>query len=281
MAEAALRKGHMVYSGYGKSPTSFGTPIRFDVSDKVQVREVFHKINPEVVVHSAAMTDVDKCETDKKLAWKINVAGTENVAEATEKTKAFLIFVSTDYVFNGKKGRYDENDTPDPINYYGVTKLEAERLVQVLIEEHCIVRASVIFGSTPAAGKTNFALWLLNKLKRREQANIVTDQWNSPTLNSNMAEMTLEILEQKLEGVFHISGATRINRYDFATLLAQTFRLDSNLIQAVTSEYFSWPAFRPRDSSLSTTKARRLLKNKPIKINQALLRMRKDIDSLH
>lgn len=272
-----MRKGHMVYSGYGKSPTSFGTPVRFDVSDKVQVREAFHKINPEVVVHSAAMTDVDKCETDKNLAWKINVVGTENIAEATKRTKAFLVFVSTDYVFNGKKGRYDENDTPDPINYYGVTKLEAERLVQKLIEEHCIVRASVIFGSTPAAGKTNFALWLLNKLKRREQANIVTDQWNSPTLNSNMAEMTLEILEQKLEGIFHISGATRINRYDFATLLAQTFRLDSKLIQAVTSEYFSWPATRPRDSSLSTTKARRLLENKPLKISRALVKLGADL----
>ncbi len=141
------------------------------------------------------------------------------------------------------------------------------------------MRASVIFGSTPAVGKVNFALWLLDKLKRKEQVNIVTDQWNSPTLNSNMAEMTLEILERKLEGIIHVSGATRVSRYDFAKLLAQTFELDSDLIKAVSSADFSWPANRPRDSSLSTAKARRLLKNKPLKISQAFLRLREEIGS--
>jgi dTDP-4-dehydrorhamnose reductase len=279
LVETAERKGHEVYSGDIVNQPPCGIPIRFDISDKKQVDETFDTVNPDAVVHCAAMTDVDKCETERDLARKINVVGTEHIVEAAKRSRAFLIYVSTDFVFDGKKGRYDEEDTPDPINYYGLTKVEAERRVQDLTERFCVVRASVIFGSTPAVGKVNFALWLLDKLKRREQVNIVTDQWNSPTLNSNMAEMTLEILERKLEGIIHVSGATRVSRYDFAKLLAQTFELDSDLIKAVSSADFSWPANRPRDSSLSTTKARRLLKNKPLEISQAFLRLREEIGS--
>ena len=279
LVETAEKKGYEVYSGDIVNQTLHGIPVRFDISDKKQVDATFDRINPDAVVHCAAMTDVDECETAKDLAWRINVVGTEHIVEAAKRSGAFLIYVSTDFVFDGKKGRYDEEDTPAPVNYYGLTKLEAERRVQDLAEKYCIVRASVIFGSTPAVGKVNFALWLLGKLRRKEQVNIVTDQWNSPTLNSNMSEMTLEILELKLEGIIHVSGATRVSRYDFARLLAQTFSLDSNLIKAASAADFSWPANRPRDSSLSVTKARRLLKNKPLKISRALLRLRKEIDS--
>jgi dTDP-4-dehydrorhamnose reductase len=276
MAEIANRRDYQVYSGYIKDKPLHGTPVRFDVSDNNQVGKAFEKVKPEVVVHSAALTDVDKCETDKQLAWKTNVIGTKNIAEATRRNKAFLIYVSTDYVFNGQKGKYDENDKPDPINYYGLTKLEAECLIEGLIEDYCIARGSVIYGSTPAAGKINFALWLLNKLNRKEQVNIVIDQWNSPTLNSSMAEMALEIAERKLKGIFHTSGATRISRFDFARLIAQTFSLDDNLINAATSANFSWAANRPRDSSLNTAKAHQTLKIKPLKLDQALERMKKE-----
>jgi dTDP-4-dehydrorhamnose reductase len=278
LVETAEKKGYEVYSGDIVNQTLHGIPVRFDISDKKQVDETFDRINPDAVVHCAAMTDVDKCETERDLAWKINVVGTEHIVKAAKNSGAFLIYVSTDFVFDGKKGRYTEEDTPNPINYYGLTKVEAERRVQNL-EKYCIVRASVIFGSTPAVGKVNFALWLLDKLKRKERVNIVTDQWNSPTLNSNMAEMTLEILEQNLEGIIHVSGATRVSRYDFAKRLAQTFELDSDLIKAVSAADFSWPANRPRDSSLSTKKARRLLKNKPLEISQAFLRLRDEIGS--
>jgi len=278
LVETAERIGHEVYSGDIAQPLQ-GIPLCFDISDKNQVDETFDKIHPEAVIHCAAMTDVDKCETAKDLAWKINVTGTENIVEAAERSRAYVICVSTDFVFDGEKGLYHEKDVPNPVNYYGLTKLEGEKRVQDMTEKHCIVRASVIFGSTPAVGKVNFALWLVDKLKRKEQVNIVTDQWNSPTLNSNMADMTLEIMERKLEGIIHVSGATRIRRYDFANLLAKTFELDSDLIRAVKSADFSWTANRPKDSSLNTKKAGRLLKNKPLEISQAILRLREELGS--
>jgi dTDP-4-dehydrorhamnose reductase len=279
LSEIATTINYEVYAGYLQDSPVYGTPIQFDVSDKNKVEVAFRKVSPEVVVHAATLTDVDKCEVNKKLAWKINVDGTKNIAEAAKKSRAFLIYISTDYVFNGDVGLYKETDKPNPINYYGLTKLKAEELVGDILDECCIERASVIYGSTPAAGKINFALWLLNKLKRSEQVNIVTDQWNSPTLSSNMAEMTLEIIERKLTGIFHVSGTTRISRYDFAKLIAQTFNLDSNLINPITSAEFSWVAKRPRDSSLDTSKAQRILKNKPLQINHALERMKQELTS--
>ncbi len=278
LVETAERLGYEVYAGDIVQPVR-GIPVQFDISDQKQVDSIFSRVAPEAVVHCAAMTDVDKCEIARDLAWKINVTGTDNVAHASKRSRAFLICISTDFVFNGEKGLYDEEDAPDPINYYGLTKLEAEKRVQDTTEQHSIVRASVIFGSNPALGKVNFALWLLDKLGRKEQVNIVTDQWNSPTLNTNMAEMILEIVERKLEGIIHVSGATRINRYEFAKLLASTFELDSNLVTPVTSADFSWPARRPKDSSLSTKKASGLLINRPLKINQAFLRLKEELGS--
>jgi dTDP-4-dehydrorhamnose reductase len=280
LAEIATASDYTVYSGYSRDPVTTGVPMKFDVSDKDQVEEAFKEVAPEVVVHAAALSDVDKCELNNDLAWKINVEGARNIAEAVESNSAFLVYVSTDYVFNGETGLYVETDRADPINYYGFTKLKAEELVKNLVGEYCIARASVMYGSTPAAGKINFALWLINQLKKNEKAKIVTDQWNSPTLNTNLANMILEIIERKLTGTFHLSGATRISRYDFANVIAQTFNLDANLIDPCLSADLPWVAKRPRDSSLKTEKAQRALKNKPCQINQAVERLKQELDGI-
>ena len=277
LAELATTKNYTVWSGYNRDQPACGNPIQFDVSDKNQLEKVFKKVNPEVVVHAAALTDVDKCEINKELAWRINVEGTRNIAEAIKASRASFVYISTDYVFNGETGHYKETDRPDPINYYGFTKLKAEELVKDLIDKYFIGRTSVIYGSTPAAGKVNFALWLLNKLKRKEQAKIVTDQWNSPTLNTNLAEMTLEVMERKITGIFHLSGAARISRYDFARQIAEAFNLNSNLIIPTTSAEFSWIAKRPKDSSLDSAKAQQTLKKHPLQINKALERMKQEM----
>jgi dTDP-4-dehydrorhamnose reductase len=277
LAQIATARSYEVYSGYNRDQPAYGAPIQFDISHKNQVAEIFKRVDADVVVHAAALTDVDNCERNKNLAWKINVEGTRNVVEAVRATDAFLIYISTDYVFNGKTGLYKESDAPDPINYYGFTKLEAEKIVENVADEYCVARTSVVYGSTPAAGKVNFALWLLNELKRNEKTRIVTDQWNSPTLNTNLAEMTLEIIKRNLAGTFHLSGATRINRYDFAKQIAISFNLDLNLICPAKSAEFPWTAKRPKDSSLDIAKAQQSLRNKPLQINSALERMREEL----
>lgn len=279
LSQTAIAAFHEVYSTYNKHPPHEGTPIKLDVTDRNQVERVIQNLKPDAVVHAAALTDVDLCETNKPLAWTINVDGTRHVAEASSKYHVFFLFISTDYVFNGEKGLYKETDEPAPINYYGITKLKAEEQVEKLSGEHCTARTSVIFGSTPAAGKENFALWLQGKLKSNQQVKILTDQWNSPTLNTNLAEMTLEIAERKLTGTYHLAGATRLTRYDFSLQLANTFNLNKNLITTAVSSDFQWPAKRPRDSSLSTEKAQQMLKHKPLKIDQALEKLKQETET--
>jgi dTDP-4-dehydrorhamnose reductase len=277
LAFLAEKKGHSVFSAYSQHKPVFGKPVQLDISNQEQVTKTFKEVAPEVVVHAASLTDVDTCELNHELAWKINVEGTENVAKASRTHDAFLIYISTDYVFNGERGNYRESDLPDPINYYGLTKVKAEEQVKSLMDEHCIARPSVMYGATPAAGKINFALWIIEKLRKNEQVKIVTDQWVSPTLNSSLADMTLEVMERRLIGIYHLSGATRINRCDFAKLIAQTFNLNGNMIKPVTSAEMSWAAKRPRDSSLDTAKAQQTLKNKPLSIEQALQEMKQEL----
>jgi dTDP-4-dehydrorhamnose reductase len=273
LAQMALVKGFEVYSSDIQSLSVYGNFVKMDISDNAVVEEVFKRVKPDVVVHAATLTDVDKCELDKELAWKINVEGTKNIVEASKAAGSFLIYISTDYVFSGEKGCYKESDLPDPVNYYGLTKLKAEELVKKQAE-YFIARPSVIYGSTPAAGKVNFALWLIETLRKGERVKIVTDQWNTPTLNTNLAEMTLEVVERRLTGTFHLCGATRVSRLEFAKLIADTFGLDKSLINPVLSSQFTWPAKRPMDSSLDTSKAQLILNNKPLGMGEALKRLR-------
>ncbi|MGO8806712.1 MAG: dTDP-4-dehydrorhamnose reductase [Candidatus Bathyarchaeia archaeon] len=276
LAKMAVERNIEVYSSDIQELPVSGTFVKLDVSNKELVHEAFRRIKPDVVVHAATLTDVDKCELNKELAWKINVEGTRNIVYAAKDVSSFLIYISTDYVFNGEKGNYAESDQPDPINHYGVTKLAAEELVKAQ-GEHFIGRPSVIYGSTPAAGKVNFALWLIEALRRGERVKIVTDQWNTPTLNTNLAEMTLEAAMSHLTGVFHLCGATRVSRFEFAQLIAETFDLDKSLIDPVSASQFKWPAKRPMDSSLDTSKAKAALKNKPLEINEALKRLKLEL----
>ena len=276
LAQLALAKGYEVYSSDIQNLTIYGNFVKLDISAKEQVEEAFKIIKPVVVIHAATLTDVDKCELNRELAWKVNVEGTRNIVEAAKSAGSFLTYISTDYVFNGEKGRYGETDKPYPINYYGLTKLEAEEIVKTQAQ-YFIARPSVIYGSTPAAGKVNFALWLIETLRKGERVKVVTDQWNTPTLNSSLAEMTLEAVELRLTGIYHLCGATRVSRFEFAEQIADVFGFDKSLIEQVLSSQFTWSAKRPIDSSLDTSKAQATLKHKPLAMPEALERLKHEL----
>jgi len=277
LCELAIKKNYKVYSAYSQHKPLHGTPFELDIIDRKADEEIFMKIKPEVVVHAAALSDVDKCEKEKDLAWKVNAEATAEMARLCVRHDAFLVYVSTDYVFNGEKGSYKETDKTAPVNHYGFTKLKGEEFVKESNAEYCIARSSVIYGAIPAGGKTNFALWLMGKLKAKEEARIAIDQWNSPTLNTNLAEMILEIVERKITGTFHLAGATRLSRYEFAKSIAGEFSLDTSFMKQVSSEAIQWVAKRPKDSSLRVDKASRILKRKPMKMSEALGKMKEEI----
>ena len=185
--------------------------------------------------------------------------------------------MSTDYVFKGDRGMYRETEEANPVNYYGLTKLEGERRVIDILDEYCIARSSVIYGSRPASGKVNFALWIIERLRRGETVNVLRDQWNSPTLNTNLAEMILEVAERRLTGVYHLAGATRVSRYEFASIVAEAFDLDKELIRPIAMDELEWRAPRPRDSSLDISKAMKTLRKKPNRIEEALRRLKEEL----
>jgi dTDP-4-dehydrorhamnose reductase len=273
IAEIALKKyGHEVYAGYCHNKPEFGEPVKFNLAKDTDV-EVIYKIKPEVIIHTAALTNVDECETNKELAYKINAEGTKRVAEIANEQRAFLVYVSTDYVFSGDKGMYKEEDEPNPIDHYGYTKLIGEKYCD------CIARPCVIYGAKPASGKVNFALWLIEKLRNREEVKIVTDQYITPTLNTNLARMLLELAKKELEGIFHVAGKERVSRYDFALRVANKFESDKNLITPSRMADMRWIASRPKDSSLDTSKASRYLKEKPYHLDRALEVLKEEMEN--
>jgi len=247
----------------------FEGSVKMDITNCDEVFQVAVKMKPDAVMHVAAETGVDHCEIHKEDAWKVNAEGTKNVAVVCGKINAKLIYVSTDYVFDGEKGVYIESDKPNPVNYYGWTKLQGEEFVRENCQDYVIARASVLYGWH--SWKTNFALWVMTSLRRGEPITVVDDHYNSPTFANNLAEALLEMVKTDLSGTFHTAGSERINRYEFAVKIAKNFDLDANMIRPVKmSELKMWIAKRPRDSSLCIRKAQKQLKTKFLNIQESL-----------
>ena len=278
MAEVGSRQ-HQVFSGFRQHRPAFGTPVAMDLSDLDKIENEVGKLKPEAILHAAALTDVDKCEIDKEGASRVNHRAPELLSKSAARVGALFLYMSTDAVFDGERGMYRETDEPHPINYYGETKLMGEESVKTSEADYCIARASVIYGSHPAAQKENFALWLIGNLKARKSVGIVRDQYVSPSLNSNVAEMALELVERRLTGTYHISGASRVNRYEFSRELAQALGLDTSLIIPKDMKDMQWVARRPRDSSLDVSKAVRSLVHPPLSLQHSVARLKNELES--
>jgi dTDP-4-dehydrorhamnose reductase len=273
LTELAITRSHQVYSVDIQLPTH-GIPVQLDISDKNKVEKTLKRIKPDAVIHTAALTDVDKCETEKALAYKINAEATDHIAAATARIGAHLTYVSTDYVFDGEQGFYKEEDETNPISYYGYTKLKGEEFTKEHAGKWCITRISVLYGWS--GNKQNFATWLINSLRQKREVKVLEDQYVSPTLNTNLAEMLLEISQKKVLGTLHTAGATRVSRYEYALKLAEVFSLDTGTMKPARTEEMQWKAKRPRDSSLNVTKAKACLLNKPMALDEALEAMAKE-----
>lgn len=253
----------------------FAKSLKMDITDKNEVKRVFGKVKPDIVIHTAAVTNVDRCENDKSYASRVNAEGTKILAEACNQAGARIVYVSTDYVFDGEKGLYTEEDMPNPVNYYGLSKLMGEKYVVELSERFVILRTSVLYGVHPE--KPNFVMWVIKSLKEKKRLTVVEDHYNSPTLANNLAEVILEIFDKQLKGIYHTAGSERISRYLFALKIAETFNFDVNLIQPIQmSELKAWTARRPKDSSLCVDKIRKEIDTEFLGVTQGLREMNKN-----
>jgi len=275
----SVKRGYTTYSGYNIHQASNGIPVKFDICNKKAVIKCMDRIKPNAVVHAAAFTDVDRCEEETEYARRVNIKGTRNIVESCKCYDSFLAYISTDYVFSGEEGKYKETDKPKPINYYGWTKLEGEKIVKKSSIDWCIARPSVIFDSTYTVRKRNFALWVINRLLNRSKTKVINDQCVSPVLNNNLSKMILEVIDRRLHGIYHLAGATPISRFDFAKLLADTFHLQKELLQPIKSSDMKWRGKRPRNTSLNVAKAMKNLKNKPLQIHEAVRKMKEELNT--
>lgn len=246
------------------NPINHKSFVHMDITKKEEVFRVMKKFSPDVIIHTAALTDVDKCEINKKMAHLINVKGTENITKYAANFNCKLVYISTDYVFDGKKGFYKEEDDTNPINFYGFTKLEGEKIVSQKCDDFIIARTSVVYGLE----KNNFFTWIFENLKKGESIKIIKNQFVSPTLNLDLCEQIIALLKKDSKGYFHTAGGERISRYGFALAIADFFKLNKNLIIPVDMEDIDWIAPRPKDSSLNISKISKI--KKPYKLIESL-----------
>jgi dTDP-4-dehydrorhamnose reductase len=258
------------------APLSGVTYRSLDVTNQPEIRLLIQNTNPQVIINAAAYTDVDGCETHKKEAWMINVGAVENLARICRDEKIKLIQLSTDYVFDGESGPYSEEDHPQPVSFYGETKLESEKLVAQSSIDFLIVRTNVLYGSGYNV-KQNFLLWLLEKLSLGEKIKIVTDQFNNPTLADNLSRCMLEMVEKELSGIYHVGGAEYLSRYDFAVKAAVKFDYNPSLISPTQTEFLEQKATRPHWGGLKTDKVRKVIRTKLLNVEEGLEQVKKGI----
>ena len=229
----AVSRGHEVVSTYrGGKPCPSARAVPLDMTDGDAVDSFLAKEMPDKVLLTAAITDVDECERKPQLAFSINVEGTLNIAMACKLTGAPLLFVSTDYVFNGFKGsKYYEFEDPDPLSIYSKTKLEGERVVMDSSKRNAVCRVAVLYGWNSLSIKENFATWIIHTVRAGKTVDLFEDQFVTPTYAPHCAKVLMEISERGLKGVFHTSGPDCLSRFQMGTIIAEEFGLERSLIR--------------------------------------------------
>ncbi|MFZ3066059.1 MAG: dTDP-4-dehydrorhamnose reductase [Nitrospirota bacterium] len=218
-----------------------------DITDFDAVVKVIRKIKPDIVIHTAAYTKVDDCESNSLLAYKVNAVGTRNVAVACQKIDASMVYISTDYVFDGAKDSpYIEFDSANPISVYGKTKLTGEEFIRHILNRFYIIRTSWLYG----AGGTNFVDTIINKAKTEKELKIVDDQRGSPTHAKDLADKIGEIIDKERYGTYHVTNSGSCSWFEFAKKIVDISHIGHIRLISIKSSELNRPAKRPANSVL-------------------------------
>lgn len=250
--------------GTNRLPITEGyTYQTLDITNRQQVLDVVAQTKPDVIIHTAAMTNVDQCESEKDACWAQNVTAVESLVEACRLNDTFLVHVSTDFIFDGKSGPYTEEADPNPISFYGWSKYAAEKAVVTSSIRWGIARTVLVYGIAHDMSRTNIILWVKKSLEDGKTIKVVTDQWRSPTLAEDLAMGCFLIADQERAGIFNISGRDFLTPYEMAIKTADFFKLDKSLITQADSTTFTQPARRPPRTGFVLDKAQTVLGYQP------------------
>ena len=247
-----------------------------DITDLTKCKDVINEFKPDVIVNAASFTNVDECENKKEQCWQINVKAVENLANLARRHDIHLIQYSTDYVFDGANGPYQEADRPQPLGYYGKSKLASENVLRQIGCPFSIIRTCVLYG-TGIAVKKNFFLWVLENLQKEKPISVVTDQFNNPTLAEDLATGSLLIIEKAAVGLYHLAGEEYLNRFEFASMIAKIFDLPADRIKAIKSSQLKQSAPRPLLGGLKIDQAKEKLGYHPRTVSESLSYLKRKI----
>lgn len=265
------KRGHEV-TGLGRGPTRLGAHAAYrtcELTEEAAVLKALSDARPEVVVHTASMTEVDACEKNPAEAFAANVLAAAHVAKGAKSQGSHLVHVSTDYVFDGEAGPYDEAALPNPKGVYALTKHMGEQAVQTFAPSWAVARTAVVYGWPPAA-RPNFGAWLVSALRAGQEVRLFEDQYVSPSLADRVALMLAELGERRLPGIWNTAGSEVVNRVEFGRALCQVFGFNPRLLIATKMADAKLPSPRPPRSGLKTDKAQAQLSAKPLALLESL-----------
>lgn len=251
--------------------SEFGyTYVELDITDNESVESLFKKVKPDVVIHTAAMTQVDDCEFEKEQCIRLNIDCVSQLARLSQELNYRLIHLSTDFIFDGTKPMYTEEDEPNPLSYYGWSKLEAEKKVLEYSSNYAILRTVLVYGKVADMSRSNIMLWSYNTLKDKKNAKVVDDQFRTPTLAEDLAMGCKLAALSSENGIFNIAGKNYLSIYELVEKIAAMYGFEMTNIEKVSSTTLSQPAKRPPLTGLDITKARELLKYEPHTLEEGI-----------
>jgi dTDP-4-dehydrorhamnose reductase len=249
-----------------------------DITDANNLNKVFEDVQPDVVIHAAAISKPDECNTNRLLCDNVNVEGTRNVVNAAKSIKdsPHIIYISSDFVL-GEGGPHDETAVPAPLNYYGNSKLIAENIVASGGSMNTIIRPVFMYGETWQGMRSTFLHWVKQSLEEGKTIKVVSDQIRTPTYVVDVCKAINAVIEKKVEGLFHLGGEERVSPYEMAVRFSQLMGLKTSLIEAVTAETFAEPVQRAKQGGVLITKAKRELNYCPLTLQQGFVEVAKSV----
>jgi dTDP-4-dehydrorhamnose reductase len=261
---------------------NYQTGLRFtyqqlDLANRKETKEIILSFKPNVIINTVAFTNVDECENQREYAWRLNVDVVKNLIICAKVYDIKIIHFSSDYIFDGKNGPYSEDSIPNPISYYGKTKLASENALRESGIKYCIIRTMVLYGYAKIV-RENFVLWIIKSLNNNQSINVVTDQTGNPTLVDDIGYGIIKIIKGNRTGIYNMCGSQLMSRYDFAKKVAEVFSLNTNLIKPVSSDYINQSANRPLKSGLICFKTENEMGIKFLNPTQGLNVLKKQIE---
>lgn len=245
-----------------------------DITDRKELFDCLSQIKPDVIVNTAAMTHVDVCEDDKEGCDKLNIDAVQFLSDYCKESNAYLVHISTDFIFDGKDGYYKETDTPNPLSYYGLSKLKSEKVLESSSIDYAILRTILVYGQVKNLGRNNIVLWVREMLQQEKEITIVDDQYRMPTYVEDLALACKLSIDKKAQGIYNVSSSELLSVYEIAQQVAEVFELNKELIKPISTATLNQRAPRPAKTGFDLTKTNKELGLHPKTFKEDLQRFK-------